>query len=75
VQYAKRLSSLEIEHIIEWANVLEHEFNNMIVLCATCHGRKRNTSDPGHINRASLPADQKELNDVKWTLFRQVADG
>jgi 5-methylcytosine-specific restriction endonuclease McrA len=42
----KETSSLHIEHIVEWAKVGEHEFSNMIVLCATCHGRKTNTSDP-----------------------------
>src|SRR5262245_2693878 len=45
---------LVIDHIIEWAEVQEHTFENMIVLCANCHGRKKKTSDPRHINRASL---------------------
>jgi hypothetical protein len=45
---------LEIDHIEEWSVVKEHEFHNMIVLCPNCHSRKKNTSDPRHINRASL---------------------
>lgn len=45
---------LQIDHIVEWSSVNAHEFENMIVLCANCHARKRNTSDPRHINRASL---------------------
>jgi hypothetical protein len=45
---------LQIDHIEEWSVVQKHEFENMIVLCANCHARKKNTSDPRHINRASL---------------------
>ena len=29
-----------IEHIDDWATVKEHRFENMIVLCANCHGLK-----------------------------------
>jgi hypothetical protein len=57
----KETSSLHIEHIVEWATVRKHEFNNMIVLCATCHGRKKNTHDPRHINRASLQRIKQNL--------------
>jgi hypothetical protein len=60
-------SSLEIDHIVEWAKVQKHEFNNMIVLCGTCHGRKVNTGDPRHINRASL-------EQIKRTLMRSTGD-
>ena len=45
---------LEFEHIEEYSVVQKHEFTNMIVLCASCHGRKKDTSSPRHINRASL---------------------
>ena len=34
---------------------------NMIVLCAVCHARKKNTSDPRHINRASLEQVKSKL--------------
>jgi hypothetical protein len=50
----KTTEPLEIDHIIEWAEVQRHEFENMIVLCANCHSLKKNTSNPRHINRASL---------------------
>ncbi|MEV4320990.1 HNH endonuclease signature motif containing protein [Microbispora rosea] len=43
---------LEFEHIEDWAKVKKHEFGNMIVLCANCHGRKGN--GPGQIDRKSL---------------------
>jgi len=50
----KQTEPLEFEHIEDYAEVQRHEFTNMIVLCASCHGRKRDTSSPRHINRASL---------------------
>jgi len=52
---------LEFEHIVEWAKVQEHTFENMIVLCANCHRRKKDTSDPKHINRASLTKIKQDL--------------
>ena len=45
---------LEFEHIEEYADVQKHEFTNMIVLCASCHGRKKDSSNPRHINKGSL---------------------
>ncbi len=32
-------AALEFEHIEEWCKVKEHRFEDMIVLCATCHAR------------------------------------
>ena len=52
---------LQIEHIEEWAKVREHQFENMIVLCANCHARKKNSSDPRHVNRSSLKAIKANL--------------
>lgn len=52
---------LEFEHIEEYADVQKHEFTNMIVLCASCHGRKRDTSNPRHINKASLKKLKQSL--------------
>jgi hypothetical protein len=52
---------LQIDHIVEWSTVHKHEFENMIVLCANCHARKKNTSDPRHINRASLSQIKQNL--------------
>jgi hypothetical protein len=50
----KTTEPLVIDHIVEWSEVQKHEFENMIVLCGNCHGRKKKTSDPRHINRARL---------------------
>src|SRR5262245_3464349 len=50
----KQNEPLVIEHIEEYADVQKHEFTNMIVLCASCHGRKKDTSNPRHINKSSL---------------------
>lgn len=52
---------LEFEHIEDYAEVQKHEFTNMIVLCASCHGRKKDTSNPRHINRASLKRLKQSL--------------
>ena len=57
----KETSGLTIDHIVEWAKVRKHEFTNMIVLCAVCHARKTNTSDPRHINRAGLDRYKSKL--------------
>jgi hypothetical protein len=45
---------LQIEHIEEYAQVQEHTFENMIVLCANCHARKKNNANPRHIDRTAL---------------------
>jgi 5-methylcytosine-specific restriction endonuclease McrA len=42
--------TLNIEHIIDYAIVQDHQYENMIVLCANCHGRKTK----GEIDRKSL---------------------
>jgi hypothetical protein len=68
---------LDIEHIIEWSEVQKHEFDNMIVLCPNCHRRKKNTSDPRHINRASLQrikASLMLLNGRYSDLERRIID-
>jgi HNH endonuclease len=57
----KTRQPLVIDHIEEWAKVKAHEFANLIVLCANCHGLKKNSSDPRHINRASLRKIKQNL--------------
>jgi hypothetical protein len=52
---------LEIEHIEEFSAVKEHTFENMIVLCANCHRRKKSSSDPRHINKISLKKIKQNL--------------
>jgi HNH endonuclease len=32
-------SGLQIHHIVDWARVREHRFENLILLCANCHSR------------------------------------
>jgi hypothetical protein len=48
----RAVSPLQIEHIEDWVKVREHKFENMIVLCANCHGRKG--SGRGQIDRTAL---------------------
>ncbi len=57
----KTVEPLEIEHIEEFSKVNEHSFENMIVLCANCHRRKEDTSNPRHINTASLKKIKQDL--------------
>ena len=40
VPTCRTVSPLHIEHIEDYARVQKHEFHNMIVLCANCHGMK-----------------------------------
>jgi hypothetical protein len=48
----RAVAPLHIEHIDEYAVVKEHKFENMIVLCANCHGLKG--SGPRQLDRKAL---------------------
>lgn len=48
----RAVAPLVIEHIDDWAAVKEHKFENMIVLCANCHGLKGN--GPRKLDRKAL---------------------
>jgi hypothetical protein len=48
----RAVAPLQIEHIEDWARVKEHKFDNMIVLCANCHGLKG--EGPRKLDRKSL---------------------
>lgn len=66
---------LQIEHIDDWAIVQRHDFENMIVLCANCHGRKGER--PGQIDRRSLrqyKANLAVINSRYSTLERRVLE-
>ena len=54
----RAVAPLIIEHIEDWAKVKEHKFENMIVLCANCHGLKG--EGPRRLDRKSLK--QYKLN-------------
>jgi len=41
---------VEIAHIVPWAQVKEHTFDNLIALCPTCHTRY----DAGQIDRQAM---------------------
>jgi hypothetical protein len=41
---------VEIAHIVPWASVREHTFDNLIALCPTCHTRY----DTGQIDRKAM---------------------
>jgi HNH endonuclease len=48
----RAVAPLVIEHIDDWATVREHTFENMIVLCANCHGLKG--EGPRKLDRKAL---------------------
>lgn len=54
-------SSLELHHIVPFAKSGKHEGGNLILLCATCHGR----CDSGEISRKDLRAVKRRLKE-KW---------
>jgi hypothetical protein len=45
-----RYPEVEIHHIVPWELRKSHDFENLIALCANCHGR----ADAGEIDRKSL---------------------
>lgn len=53
----KQTSALEMAHIVPWAKVQQHTFENIIVLCAICHTRY----DSGDIPRASIVQFKRNL--------------
>ncbi|MGC4895470.1 HNH endonuclease signature motif containing protein [Micromonospora sp. DT31] len=71
----RAVGPLQIEHIRDWHQVRQHNFENMIVLCANCHGRKGNRR--GQIDRKSLyqyKANLSVVNSRYGELERRVLD-
>ena len=52
----RQTSGLEIHHIVPWAKVREHTFENLILLCAVCHAR----ATKGEIDQTAMK--QHKLN-------------
>jgi hypothetical protein len=52
VPRCRAVAPLQIDHIVEYSIVKEHKFDNMIVLCANCHGLKG--TGPRKIDRKAL---------------------
>ncbi|MFI5495252.1 HNH endonuclease [Actinoplanes sp. NPDC051859] len=50
----RAVEPLQIEHIVDWAENKEHEFENMIVLCSSCHDRKVKAANPRKLDRKAL---------------------
>jgi hypothetical protein len=71
----RAVAPLQIEHIDDWANVRRHDFENMIVLCSNCHGRKGNGH--GQIDRKALrqyKANLAVINSRYGDLERRVLE-
>ena len=52
-----RQTPVELSHIVPWAEVHEHSFDNLIALCPTCHTR----FDGGEIDRKSMDIYKRNL--------------
>jgi len=75
VPTCRAAAPLTIDHIEDWARVHQHKFENMIVLCANCHGRKGNAR--GQLDRAALrqyKANLALLNHRYGEFERRVLD-
>src|SRR5215469_3840261 len=55
-----RTVPVEMAHIVEWAKVREHRFENLIALCPTCHSRY----DRGDIDRLSMKGYKANLGSI-----------
>lgn len=53
-----KFPDVDIHHIVPWAKVKEHNFNNLIALCPNCHRRAHN----GEIDKKSLFQYKARLN-------------
>lgn len=71
----RAVAPLQIEHIDDWAKVREHRFENMIVLCANCHGLKGNGAR--RLDRSALrqyKANLATINNRYGDLERQLLE-
>ena len=57
VTTCRATSGLEIHHIVPWAKVKAHEFDNLILLCGICHAR----ATKGEIDRKAVRAYKANL--------------
>ncbi len=62
-----RHPSVEIHHIIPYAEVKEHTYENLIALCSNCHTRCRNDSKQGNISQGEI--DRKSIQMYKQNLI------
>ncbi|WHT20199.1 HNH endonuclease signature motif containing protein [Crossiella sp. CA-258035] len=68
---------VEVDHIVDWAKVRCHEFDNLIALCPTCHARKTG----GDIDAKSMKQYKINLgvltgrySDLELRLLRWLVD-
>jgi hypothetical protein len=69
---------VELAHIVPWATVKEHTFDNLIALCPTCHTRY----DAGQIDRKSMLQYKANLSvmngrygEMEQRLLRAFSEG
>ncbi|MBF6087192.1 HNH endonuclease [Nocardia cyriacigeorgica] len=68
---------VEVDHIVDWAKTRRHEFDNLIVLCPTCHARKKH----GEIDilsvkqyKTNLGVMTRRYTDLELRLLRWLFD-
>jgi hypothetical protein len=79
VPACKTVEPLQIDHIVDYAKVKEHQFENMIVLCANCHNRKG--KGPRRLDRKALRVIKRNLgvinaryNDLERRVLQHFVD-
>ncbi|WP_425302693.1 HNH endonuclease signature motif containing protein [Nocardia wallacei] len=72
-----RQHPVEVDHIVDWAKVRRHDFDNLIALCPTCHARKTK----GDIDiqsmkqyKANLGVLTSRYGDLELRLLRSLAE-
>ncbi len=69
-------AALEIDHIEDWADVQEHSYENLIVLCANHHSMK-SAGSPRQLDSAALKIiklNQIEVNGRYGDVERRIID-
>lgn len=74
-----RQTPVELAHIVPWAQVKEHTFDNLIALCPTCHARydaPRSDIDRRAMERykANLSVLNQRYGDLERRVLQHFAD-
>jgi cytochrome c553 len=60
----RAVAPLTYEHIVDWSEVQKHEFDNMIVLCRSCHGLKNEGTNADKLDRKALQQYKANLRTI-----------
>ena len=59
---------LVVHHIVPWARVKRHEFENLILICSNCHSRVTNgeiDTQPMKVYKANLTLTNQRYGDLE----------